>query len=70
MINVSGHFRNERRSIGFEDHSASLSVNCCGMQIFKTKDYTQNRAAGRVDYQLIYQSLIHIYEPTRQAEIS
>ncbi|MBS5695776.1 MAG: AraC family transcriptional regulator [Lachnospiraceae bacterium] len=54
MINVSGHFRNERRSIGFEDHSASLSVNCCGMQIFKTKDYTQNRAAGRVDYQLIY----------------
>lgn len=24
------------------------------MQIFKTKDYTQNRAAGRVDYQLIY----------------
>ena len=54
MINVSGHFRNERRSIGFEDHFASLSVNCCGMQIFKTKDYTQNRAAGRVDYQLIY----------------
>ena len=24
------------------------------MQIFKTKDYKQNRAAGRVDYQLIY----------------
>lgn len=54
MINVSGHLRNEQRTVGFEDHSTSLSVNCCGMQIFKTKNYTQNRAAGRVDYQLIY----------------
>ena len=54
MINVSGHLRNERRATGFEDLSTALTVNCCGMQIFKTKDYKQNRAAGRVDYQLIY----------------
>lgn len=54
MINVSGHLRNERRTIGFSDSSTPLSVNCCGMQVFKTKDYSQNRAAGRVDYQLIY----------------
>lgn len=53
MINVSGHLRNERRATGFEDLSTALTVNCCGMQIFKTKDYKQNRAAGRVDYQLI-----------------
>lgn len=54
MINVSGHLRNERRVTGFADDSVSLSVNCCGMQVFKTKDYSQNRFAGRVDYQLIY----------------
>ena len=54
MINVSGHLRNERRTTGFADYSSPLSINCCGMQIFKTKDYSQNRSAGRVDYQLIY----------------
>ena len=54
MINVSGHLRNERRATGFADDSSPLSVNCCGMQVFKTKDYSQNRSAGRVDYQLIY----------------
>lgn len=54
MINVSGHLRNERRTTGFADDSSSLTINCCGMQIFKTKDYSQNRSAGRVDYQLIY----------------
>ena len=43
MINVSGHLRNERRVTGFADDSVSLSVNCCGMQVFKTKDYSQNR---------------------------
>ena len=53
MINVSGHLRNERRATGFADDSSPLSVNCCGMQVFKTKDYSQNRSAGRVDYQLM-----------------
>ncbi len=44
-----------KRVTGFaDDFLFHLSVNCCGMQIFKTKDYNQNRAAGRVDYQLIY----------------
>ena len=41
MINVSGHLRNERRVTGFADDSVSLSVNCCGMQVFKTKDYSK-----------------------------
>lgn len=54
MINVSGHLRNERRIIGFSDDSTPLSINCCGMQIFKTQDYSQDRSHGRVDYQLIY----------------
>ena len=54
MINVSGHLRNERRVIGFVDETVPLAVNCCGMQIFKTKDYSQDRSLGRVDYQLIY----------------
>ena len=64
MINVSGHLRNERRATGFEDLSTALTVNCCGMQIFKTKDYKQNRAAGRVDYQLIYiyKTLLHSWK--------
>lgn len=54
MINVSGLLRNERRVIGFVDETVPLAVNCCGMQIFKTKDYSQDRSLGRVDYQLIY----------------
>ena len=47
-------YRNERRVIGFVDETVPLAVNCCGMQIFKTKDYSQDRSLGRVDYQLIY----------------
>lgn len=39
MINVSGHLRNERRVTGFADDSVSLSVNCCGMQVFIQKTY-------------------------------
>lgn len=59
MINVSGHLRNRRRIVGFADNSNPLTVNCCGMQVFKTKDYSQRRSGGRVDYQIIY-----IYEGT------
>lgn len=54
MINVSGHLRNHRRIIGFEDKLSPLVVNCCGQQILKTKDYAQNRDNGRLDYQIIY----------------
>lgn len=54
MINISGHLRNQRKITGFKDESALLLVNCCGEQIFKTKDYAQERTKGRVDYQIIY----------------
>ena len=49
MINVSGHLRNERRVTGFADDSVSLSVNCCGMQVFKTKDYGMLNATFMFD---------------------
>ncbi|WP_196000879.1 AraC family transcriptional regulator [Clostridium sp. 1001271B_151109_B4] len=54
MINISGHLRNQRRIIGYNDDTTALMVNCCGEQIFKTKDYYQNRSNGRLDYQIIY----------------
>ncbi len=54
MINVSGHLRNERRVIGYADTTVPLSVNCCGWQVFKTRDYSQQRTEGRLDYQIIY----------------
>ncbi|MCD8380462.1 MAG: AraC family transcriptional regulator [Lachnospiraceae bacterium] len=54
MINVSGHLRNERRVIGYADLSVPLSVNCCGWQVFNTRDYSQQRTEGRLDYQIIY----------------
>lgn len=54
MINVSGHLRNERRITGFYDTSKPFIVNCSGMQKFITRNYSQERLAGRVDYQLIY----------------
>ena len=47
MINVSGHLRNERRVTGFADDSVSLSVNCCGMQVFKTKSFFSVRKSLR-----------------------
>ncbi|GAA0822493.1 AraC family transcriptional regulator [Clostridium tertium] len=54
MINISGHLRNQRRIIGYNDNNTPLMVNCCGEQIFKTKDYHQARSNGRLDYQIIY----------------
>lgn len=54
MINVSGHLRDYRRAIGYEDTQNPLSVNCCGWQVFRTKDYFQQRTYGRLDYQIIY----------------
>lgn len=54
MINISGHLRNQRRIIGYNDDTTPLMVNCCGEQIFKTKDYYQDRSNGRLDYQIIY----------------
>ncbi len=54
MIDISGHLRNERRSIGYVDTSTPILVNCCGWQIFKSRDYIQKRSGGRLDYQLIY----------------
>lgn len=54
MINVSGHLRDCRREIGYEDTDRALTVNCCGWQVFKTRDYTQRRPGGRLDYQIIY----------------
>lgn len=54
MINISGHLRPVRRAIGFEDKEHPVMVNCCGYQVFNTKDYSQNRDIGRLDYQIIY----------------
>lgn len=54
MIDISGHKRNTRRAIGFEDYSEPVIINCCGYQKFDTNDYSQRRTAGRLDYQLIY----------------
>lgn len=54
MINISGHFRDTRRSIGYENHDCKIMVNCCGYQKFLTKDYSQKRTIGRIDYQIIY----------------
>ena len=38
MINISGHYRDTRRSIGYENHDCKIMVNCCGYQKFLTKD--------------------------------
>lgn len=54
MINISGHLRNIRRAIGFEDTEHPLAVNCCGYQKFMTRDFSQQRTIGRLDYQIIY----------------
>lgn len=54
MINVSGHLRDKRRIVGFVDTVNPIAVNCCGWQVFNTKDYSQQRGNGRLDYQIIY----------------
>ncbi len=54
MINISGHLRNHKCAAGFWDDSVPLQVNCCGKQIFQTKNYFLQRENGRLDYQIIY----------------
>lgn len=54
MIHISGHLRNTRREMGYEDRQHPLIVNCCGFQKFLTKDYEKLRPQGRLDYQIIY----------------
>lgn len=54
MIDVSGHLRETRKAVGFEERELPLVINCCGNQKFLTRDYEQARTAGRVDYQIIY----------------
>ena len=54
MIDVSGHLRATRRAIGFEDTEHAVIVNCCGWQRFISRDYSQQRIKGRLDYQIIY----------------
>lgn len=54
MIDISGHLREIRREIGFEDTEHELSINCCGYQSFRTRNFTSKRPKGRVDYQIIY----------------
>ena len=54
MINISGHYREERNITGYCDNDVPLMVNCCGKQIFQTQDYFCNRKDGRLDYQIIY----------------
>ena len=54
MINISGHYREERKITGYCDNDVPLMVNCCGKQIFQTQDYFCNRKDGRLDYQIIY----------------
>ncbi|WP_026507114.1 helix-turn-helix transcriptional regulator [Butyrivibrio sp. MC2013] len=54
MIDISGHLRDYRLEIGFENHTVPLEVNCCGQQKFLTKDFTKVRLSGRLDYQIIY----------------
>lgn len=54
MIDVSGHLRNTRKAIGFEESDMPLVINCCGSQKFISRDYSQARTTGRLDYQIIY----------------
>lgn len=54
MIDISGHLRDVRREIGFEDRTKSFLINCCGYQKFTTQNFSRTRSLGRLDYQLIY----------------
>lgn len=54
MINISGHLRDERKTIGFFNNEVPIMVNCYGKQIFQTQNYFCNRKNGRLDYQIIY----------------
>ena len=54
MIDVSGHLRDTRKAIGFQETELPLVINCCGSQKFLTRDYAQARTVGRIDYQIIY----------------
>lgn len=54
MIDVSGHWRNQRRESGFSQSDQAVVVNSCGYQAFYTKSLWKKRPNGRVDYQIIY----------------
>ncbi len=54
MIDISGHLRDVRRDVGFEDTERSLLVNCSGYQFFNKSRYSRNRPDGRFDYLIIY----------------
>ena len=60
MIDVSGHLRATRRAIGFEDTEHAVIVNCCGWQRFISRDYSQQRIKGRLDYQIIYVLMVFL----------
>lgn len=54
MIDISGHLRDIKRDLGFEDNKTELLINCCGYQYFDNMDFSKNRPCGRFDYQIIY----------------
>ena len=54
VIDISGHLRDIRREVGFIDTEHELTINCCGYQTFRTKNFSRRRLEGRLDYQIIY----------------
>lgn len=54
MIRVAGHSRSTGSKIYIEDTKLPLFVNCCGYQHFISKDFSIQRPAGRLDYQILY----------------
>jgi AraC-like DNA-binding protein len=54
MIDISGHLSDIRQEIGYEDTEHVLTINCCGYQTFRTKNFSKRRPVGRLDYQIIY----------------
>ncbi|MCK9479116.1 MAG: AraC family transcriptional regulator [Firmicutes bacterium] len=54
MVDISGHLRSLKQEVGFADNKSHISVNCCGYQKFKSKNFKKVRERGRVDYQIIY----------------
>ena len=54
MIRVAGHARSTGSEAFKEDAKLPLFVNCCGYQHFISKDFSIQRPAGRLDYQILY----------------
>lgn len=70
MVDVSGHLRDYKNDLGFEDSAEPVSVNCCGYQKFITKDFYVNRPNGRFDYQIIYISSGKGYFTINETELT